>query len=319
VKKWHAVFAALAVALMCAPGTWLRSDVPKTVPHEISVVQIAGPQATDMPGWELAGIWQYDADSTLFGGFSALTTLGPDRLRAFSDRGSRMTFTEPDRPNASAQLNRQFVEPGWEWDLWDIESVTHDPETGTYWLGYEQTHTIHRFTIASKTDGLRDLSKEVDWADNSGIEAMVRLADGRFVILPEHQSEGLLFAGDPVDGGAPETFRIVVPAKGFAVTGAKEMPDGRLLVLMRKVTVSWQIGWPPFESLLAIGDVPQAGGTFAPQIALRVDNVLPRDNYEGLAVRERADGRVDVWIIADDNFSVFQRNLLAKLIFAPAP
>lgn len=304
---------------MCAPGTWLRSDVSKTVPDEITLVQIAGPQVTGSAGWELAGIWQYDADSTRFGGFSALTALGPGKLRAFSDRGYRMTLTEPDRPDASAQLNRQFVEPGKEWDLWDIESVTRDPATGTYWLGYEQTHTIHRFTIASKADGLRDLGKEVDWPDNSGIEAMVRLDDGRFVLLPEHQGEGLLFAGDPVDGGKPQTFRITVPAKGFAITGAKQLPDGRLLVLMRKVTLSWQIGWPPFESLLAIGDVPKAGGVFAPQIALRLDNVLPRDNYEGLAVREREDGRIDVWIIADDNFSVFQRNLLAKLIFEPEP
>lgn len=312
------LIAALAVALMCAPGTWLRTDVPKTVPDKINVVQVAGPQATDVPGWALAGIWHYTANSTRFGGFSALLALHEGQLRAFTDRGFRMTMTEPDRPDAKAQLNRQLVEPGRGWDLWDIEAATRDPESGLYWLGYENLHAIHRFTVANEADGLRDLSGEVDWPINSGIEAMVRLTDGRFVVLPEGQPRGLLFAKDPVEGGAPATFAITSPADGYVITGGKELPDGRLMVLMRRLVWPSPRAWPPFGSLLAIGDVPEADGAFAPQITLRLEGVLPRDNYEGLALRERADGRVDVWIISDDNFSVFQSTLLAKLIFDPA-
>ena len=53
-------------------------------------------------------------------------------------------------------------------------------------------------------------------------------------------------------------------------------------------------------------------------IALDLATVVPRENYEGLALRERADGAVDVWLISDDNMSVMQRTLLAKLRFDPS-
>jgi hypothetical protein len=309
--------AALAVALLCAPGTWLRSDYVREVPKQIDVVQLLGSGATGTPGWERAGVWEYDAQSMRFGGFSALLALGPGTLRAFSDRGYRFTLTEPDLGGGTRRLNRQFVVPGRERELRDIEAATRAPGTGTYWLAYEQTHLIHRFTIASKADGVRDLTGEVDWPDNAGIEAMVRLADGRFVILPERASEGLVFARDPVAGDAPAVFAFRSPAAGYAPTDLAQLPDGRLMVLMRKLVWPSRATWPPFSALLAIGDPPQAGGSFAPAIALPLDPVLPRENYEGLALRQRADGRIDVWVIADDNLSAFQRSLLAKLVFDP--
>lgn len=307
---------------MVAPGTWLRSEVSPDPPDEIGVTQIAGPSATSAAQWELAGIWHYRGEGLSFGGFSALLALKGDRLRAFSDRGYRLTVTEPDvampaSEGAPLGVRMQAVAVGWRNDLWDIEAATRDSRTGAYWLGYEHRHAIHRFTITSEADGVRSLYGEVDWPDNSGIEAMVRLDDGRFVVLPEGQRRGLLFAGDPVDGSAAEAFDIISPADGYVITGAKQLPDGRLLVLMRRLVWPSRQAWPPFASLLAIGDVPEAGGVFAPQITLPLKGVLPPDNYEGLALRERADGRVDVWIISDDNLSVFQRTLLAKLIYAP--
>lgn len=317
MRSKRRLIAALAVALMCAPGTWLRSDVPRGLPSDIAVTAVAGPRALGNSDWELGGVWQYQANSLRFGGFSALLALGSGRLRTFSDRGFRMIMTEPDREAPRQGMNRQLVEPGREWDLWDIEAATRNPANGDYWLGYEHRHAIHRFTAASIPDGVRDLREEVDWPSNSGIEAMVRLEDGRFVVLPEGQPRGLLFAQDPVEGGTPATFTITSPAKGYVITGAKQLPDGRLMVLMRRLVWPSPRAWPPFASLLAIGELPSAGGAFAPDVALRLEGVLPRDNYEGLALRERADGRIDVWIISDDNFSVFQRTLLAKLIYTP--
>lgn len=323
------VIAALGVAVMCAPGTWLRTDLPRSPPSEIAVAQVSGPRAlpdTGVPDadWALAGIWHYQADSLLFGGFSALLALEGDRLRAFSDRGYRFTLLLPDRadsaePGPATGVAVQQVEQGRAMDLWDIEASTRDPATGMYWLGFENYHAIQRFTKDDQPAGLRDLNKAVDWPKNSGIEAMVRLADGRFVVLPEGRRRGLLFAGDPVDGAAAQTFRIALPGEGFAITAAKQLPDGRLLVVLRKLVRPGPDAWPPFGSALAIGEVPRAGGVFAPAITLRLDDVLPRENYEGLAVRPRKNGRLDVWIIADDNVSLFQRSLLAKLIFSPEP
>lgn len=311
------LLAALAVALMCAPGTFLRTEIPTRPPRDIMRVQVQGEGPAPAPGWEVAGVWQFRAESLLFGGFSALLALNDHTLRAFSDRGARFTLTEPDRPaprpDSRPDVVRQLVAPGDANNLWDIESATRDPVSRKYWLGYEGHHTIHRFTVASATDGKRDLTAEVDWRDNSGAEAMVRLADGRFLVLPEGEDYGLIYPGDPVEGADPQRFAFRNPAPGFSATDVAQLPDGRLLLLLRDL--AW--GYPIFTSRLAIGTVPDTAGVFAPQIVMSLDPTIPRENYEGLAVRPRADGRIDVWVISDDNQSVMQRTLLAKLIFDP--
>ncbi len=292
----------------------MRTPLPNTAPRDVAVTRLQGPGLTGTPGWDIAGVWEYDAESLMFGGYSALLALSGDRLRAFTDRAFRMTLIAPDEDDPQERIDRQLVAREDANHLWDIESATRDPATGRYWLGYENRHTIHRFTREGIIDGKRDLTGEVDWGDNGGAEAMTRLADGRFVILPEGGREGVIFAYDPVEGAPMQRFAFRNPAPGFAATDMAQLPDGRLLVLMRDVV--W--AWPAFTSLIAIGPPPQAGGVFAPEKVLQLDPAIPRENYEGLTLRPRADGRIDVWLISDDNLSVMQRTLLVKLIFDPA-
>ncbi|WP_252259485.1 esterase-like activity of phytase family protein [Erythrobacter aurantius] len=314
------MFAALAVAALCAPGTWLRTEVPREVPRDIVMARIAGAAQTPLPDWRVEGVWQYSTGpSRKFGGYSALFTLGDKNLRAFSDRGYRFTFPTPDTPDqdpAARVISLQaLAEEPLNWLLWDIESATRDPATGDYWLGYEYTHAIHRFTIASVPDGVRMLGEEVEWSKNSGLEAMLRLSDGRFIAIPEGRSYAMIWAGDPIEGGKARRIPFENPAESYAVTDMAQLPDGRVLLLMRNLV--W--GLPPFAGLLAIADPPQPGSTEAwvPRVVLRFDGVLPPENYEGLAVREQDDGTIAVWIISDDNVSVFQRTLVAKLVFDP--
>lgn len=313
------MIAALAVAVLCAPGTWLRTPVPNTMPKIVKLEQVADAGETGVPGWRVAGVWNYDAQSRYFGGFSGLLALSNNTLRAFSDRGTRFTFIEPDRPGAATDetsVAYQVVEQRLADELWDIEAATRDPAAGTYWLAYESHHAIHRFTVASKGNGVRELVDEVDWPVNSGAEGLSRLADGRFVLMVEGQQEALLYPSDPVEGGEPAILRWRNPDPDFVVTDIAQLPDGRVLLLMRNL--AW--GLPPFESLIAIANKPElgSGAPWKPQIALRLEGIVPRENYEGLALRERSDGQVDVWVIADDNFSVMQRNLLVKLILNPS-
>jgi hypothetical protein len=320
MRSRRRVIAALALALACAPGTWLRTPVPDAMPSDITLTPILGPHATDTPGWSLGGVWQYSAQSRYFGGFSAILALYDHKLRAFSDRGTRFTFVEPDQPEAAdgdLSVVYQAVEDAYSNDLWDIEAATRDPATGDYWLSYENYHAIHRFSQASERKGVRVLDDEVDWPVNGGAEAMVRLADGRFVIIPEGRDEALIFASDPVEH--PEAARTIVwqvPAPGYVVTDMAQLPDGRLLMLLRDL----ELAYPPFVSLLAIADPPPKGGAeaWSGKVVFALDGVVPRENYEGLTLREEEDGKVAVWVIADDNQSVQQRTLLVKLLFDPA-
>jgi hypothetical protein len=311
------LIAALAVALLCAPGTWLRSTEGSSGDASVAATAIISAQAIAVPGWTVEGVWDLASSAPQFGGFSALLDLGETGFAMFSDRGWRIDLTAPGDPHVSARLHRVFADQTGHRLFFDIEAATRDPITGRIWLASENNHAIHRFTADGSADGRRAFSGMTAWGRNSGIEAMARLDDGRFIILPERADRGLIFASDPVEGGAPATFRITVPAKGYAITDAAALPDGRLMVLLRKVLSPLRDGWPPFASMIAIGTVPQAGGTFAPEAVLPLAGLLPPENYEGLALRPRADGTIEVWLIADDNLSIFQRTILAKLVFAP--
>lgn len=316
---------AVLLAIALAPGTFVRSQTPSEPPVDVALEQIAEASAVQEPGWRVEGVWEYSAQHLLFGGFSALLAMNNHHLTAFSDRGARMRFVEPDRPqpkpragdrhNRARYVVRQLVDRKYARELWDIESATRDPATGAYWLGFENVHAFHRFTNASAADGVRIIDKEVDWSVNSGAEAMVRLADGRFLVIPESGGQALLYPRDPIAGDAPETLTYISPQKGFGITDVKQMPDGRLLILLRSVV--W--GIPPFEARIAIADLPGADEPqeLAPRFVLDLTRAVPPENYEGLAFRDRGDGTLDVWIISDDNRALMQRTLLAKLVLDP--
>lgn len=311
--------AALALLVLVAPGTWLRSELSDSLPTDIKIERVAGESATPAPGWRVGGVWHYSAQNRYFGGFSALMTLRDGRLRAFTDRGMRYTFMEPDfdgPPLGKKPVVRQLVEPELMWDLWDIESATRDPATGDYWLGYESLHAVHRFSVASEGTGLYRFPPELGWGANSGAEAMERLADGRFLVIGEGQAEALVYPGDPVEGAEPARIPFAVPEPDYVVTDIAQLPDGRILFLMRAVV--W--GFPPFASLIAIGELPEVGAQdpWRPEVQLYFEGVVPQDNYEAIAVRPLDDGTIAVWVMADDNFSIQQRTLLAKLLYDPA-
>ena len=311
------IVAAALLALALAPGTWWRTPVSWRPPGNVAIEQISGPHANSPPGWEVAGVWRYEARSLLFGGYSALLALPDGRLEAFSDRGGRFLFAVPDGARSDYEITRAALFQGYENALVDIEAATRDAMSGAYWLSFENTDGIHRFAIDHSATGVRPIAgRKLGWSANSGAEAMVRLADGRFVLLPEGDGTALLFPGDPIDNPDFAAVAYVPPIAGYATTDMAQLPDGRLLVLLRNLDFS--LGIPPFASAIAIADPPRAGEKFAPRPLLDLDRILPRENYEGVALHPRDDGRIDVWLISDDNMSIFQRTLVAKLILDPA-
>lgn len=300
--------AAIVLVLLALPAIWLRT--PVTLGDADDLRLLALPYAEGDEG-ELAvtGLWEVTSQDLIFGGYSALLVGDDGTMTAFSDRGRFLGFSNPDRLPAPATIGVQLPDPGMEQRLWDIEAATQDRATGQFWLGFEGEHAIQRYTAGGEAAG-HVLLPDMDWPLNGGMESLVRLADGRFVALPENQPRLYYFADDPVRGGNPTSVAVRWPEAGYSPTDAVQLPDGRLLVLMRRVV--W--GLPPtFDSILVVGALPEMGESWQPELALTLHELLPRENYEGMDLVALADGGADIWIISDDNFSAFQRTLLVRL------
>ncbi len=275
--------------------------------------------SADWPaGLTVEGIWQIESGDALFGGFSALL-LEAGEARAFSDLGEELRFTLPGRqPTRSARMTALSPPARLAWSRSDIEAAVRDGERGHIWLAYEQVHALRR--LDPVTGEIRSLHLRAmrEWPGNSGAEAMVRLADGRFLLLGERNARGLIFPGDPLNRKPPLRFTIAWPP-GWHPVDAVLVPDGRVLVLMRRLIRSG--GWPPFRSMLMTADPREIAGdaTWRPHTLVRLNPALPFENYEALALepndKSDADGgdTLTIWLMSDDNMSIFQCTLLARL------
>lgn len=308
--------------------TWAQGKPPPQPTYPLNLQVTAEPlppprETARLGAFRLEKIWRLRSRSIRFGGYSALLAMPRGRWVAISDSGALLRFTPPDRAGPGPSARGLVLSPG-NRDFNDVESATHDPVTGRFWLGLEGRNQIVRVGADFRMSAAIKPAAMRDWGNNTGPESLVRLADGRFLTVREIPKRifagtgnpGLLFPEDPISGAQPIRFTFDGPPN-FAVTDMAQMPDGRVLILMRRLI------WPfpmRFASRIAIGD-PRAireGGTWHVKEVARLASVLPIDNMEGMTVEPRGDGRLGVWLISDDNHADYQRTLLWRLSVDPA-
>lgn len=303
--------------MLLAP-IWLRTAPVTAPPEDLRIVQASPALPARVGGFTRTGLWQLSSPSLEFGGYSALLALQGGYLRLFSDRGTRLTLAIADGRPARPKGRRVHARV---WDMGpfshfnpDIESATRDPATGDYWLGFEGFNAIARYDVASTLIAARQPPEMRHWPVNGGAEAMVRLADGRFLVLPEQGGPGLLFPGDPTGEVAGQTFSFRLPDP-YHATDIAALPDGRVLVLARGL--KW--GRPPFTARLYLGDLADLvpGREWPLRKVLDLDALLPRENWEGLYALPQEDGSLVMWLVSDDNRALLQRTLLARLEWRP--
>jgi hypothetical protein len=258
------------------------------------------------------GAWWLTSNDARVGGVSALHVEGGEAM-AMSDAGWRIRFPLPSG-SGTVRAEVAMVEdgPGPLGDKAnrDIESLVVHRDMA--WIGYEQSNAIWRYDrrrfeprASAEPRAMRE------WSDNAGPEAMVRLKDGRFLVFAEGEggdSEALLFAGDPAQVGTPAMRLRYRPPRGYRLTDAATLPDGRLVLLNRTVGL-----FAGFTARLVIAALPPLadraliGGS---EIAA-FEGRVTRDNFEALTVTREA-GRTILWIASDDNYNPIQRTLLMK-------
>ena len=260
--------------------------------------------------------WELGSRNEEFGGFSALAALPDGRFIGVSDAGTLIGFgltsdDRTDRPFISPLPDSQA--PGLTYADRDSEGMTYDAGSGQFWVSYEAKHAIRRFSRSfARRTGYVSLAGKRRWPANKGFEALTRLPDGRFVAIGENLENGLhdgfLFSGDPVETGTVKSAFEYRPPPGFRVTDMSVLPDGRVIVLNRRV------GFPTgFSAKITVlepsifGNRSIAEGT----VIATLSAPLLIDNMEGIAVSPDGPDTL-IWLISDDNFSAFQRTLLMK-------
>lgn len=319
------LLATLLLLLAAYGVTFWRSPVPKPSfdPRVAFDDLMPALRREGLPGAmgavELVGAWQMRSANRDFGSYSALGALPDGQLLAISDKNGVLRFDPPGRHGPERTAIRPLFSgnPFIAKHEADAEALAIDPATGDVWAAFEGNAVFVRFAPDFSTYAKVSAPVLEQWPENSGPEAMTRLADGRFVAMVEDSTSlfhpdrhpVLLYPAAPQPGEVPMRLAVEMPS-GFRPTDAGQLPDGRLLVLGRKVTLT---GFHCILAVLYPGTFAAGAVVTAHEVA-RIDDPRLRDNYEGLAVRRNADGSVTLWLISDDNLSSwFQRTLLLEL------
>lgn len=266
----------------------------------------------------LGGV-QIESGARAFGGFSAMRVDG-ERITLLSDGGHVVRFLLDGEMRASdVAFGELFDGPGTGWfkSDRDSESLTWDPATGKYWIGFEQSNSIWRYNANGVAEARLAPIAMVRWDSNGGPEAMTRLKSGDFIVISETSRvpgnrsarAAVLFRGDPTNARTPVIQFGYRPPAGYDPTDIAELPDGRLLVLNRRLNL------PPSlftAKLVVIERVPIANGVVLEGREIATfDRPLLRDNFEALAVTQEG-GATIIWIASDDNRQWFEKSLVLK-------
>lgn len=310
-----------------APSVWLSEGEPEQdLTPRLSYERLEVQQSNIGNGVSIVSAFELSSPNSHFGSYSALALLPNNMLFTASDQGAYLRFSTAKLLRAKQQEEGEIPSPKFarlageeETDktLVDIEAITADHGRGLLWFAYEGTNVIER--RRSDLNGAKRVEPAAisDFSSNSGPEAMVRLKNGRFILLSEgHDSSvpthpAVYFDSDPVGGavGVPFLFQ---PIPEYRPVDMAQLPDGRVLILHRRVIPGFI---PSLASKIMIADPAEiaAGQTWYGKELAAIASPNPSDNYEGIAVYMRKDGAIGIWLITDDNQSRFQRTLLLNL------
>lgn len=315
-------FLIIAVALGLAPGTFVRTNFAPLADAPIAFVAIETRKGIEGP-LTVENVWQIRSDHPDIGGYSGFVAQGDGLFFAGSDRGRFLDFEFAD-DGARGVVNRQGYLP-WRSPaqpfLTDLEALTSDPKTGALWAAYEHGNVIDRINPNGSVTRARP--KEISsWSSNSGPETLLRLADGRFLVLGEapeptggrRDRPGVLYSGDPVEGADAILFRYKSTPR-YSPVDAAQVPGGDVLILERRV--QYRLPDAEFDARIVRAD-PGAiveGEQWSGTVVQTFSGEMFGENFEGLDFVPDNDNPKAGWLymIADNNLSVFQRTLLVKL------
>ena len=260
------------------------------------------------------------SDDPRFGGFSGLLIESDGRrLTAVSDKGFWLSATlRYDRRGFLAGIGDATIEPFLDEAGKIVTRKTQADAEGLARTGgrpvvsFERRHRIATYeTVGGKPIMERLLPRRQTRGKsirrNKGIEALTSLAGGRLLALMEGEDSGPPdLPGWVIDG--PAWYPLIYPRRGmYRPTGAATLPSGDVLVLERRATLvgglAARIVRVPERSI-------RPGGRIVGTDIAVIDLPLTVENYEGIATRDGPGGKSLIYLISDDNYTIFLRTLL---------
>lgn len=186
---------------------------------------------------------------------------------------------------------------------------------GDVYVSFEGNHRVWRYPFG--TSGLSakptavPTPKDLQNApNNSGLEAITVLKDGRLLAITEEYLDGNGNIKGWLMGPNGQTpvdllFRQRAP---FDFTDVRQLPGGDILTLERRFN---RIGGVGFEMRRFPEASLKPGAPIDGSVVADVAMNFNIDNMEGLSVRTGTEGETLLYVISDDNFnSPLQQNLL---------
>lgn len=317
---------ALACALAVLAIGGVRTIYPSNS-QDISLRPLAlnpdNPAQKQVGALEFVAAWELRSRNENFGGISALVAIANDRFVGIGDAGTFIRFDLTD----DGRIDRTTIAPlpnlhgpNTSYKDRDSEGLVYDPDSGQYWVSFEGKHAIRRYdaSFGGETGIVRPPEMQ-HLPRNKGAESILRLKDGRFIVIAENLDgdvhQAFLFSGDPVESGSritPFQFR---PPTGYRVTDAVQLPDGRIAILQR--AIAFPARFTAKVSLLNPKSI-RANGVASANVIASLAPPLRVDNMEGIAVTSDGDS-IFLWLISDNNFTLFQRTILMKFRLPDQP
>ena len=267
----------------------------------------------------LAGFSLTSPDSR-FGGISSIQIQKDGNLLwAISDRGTWMKFLLSHRNGKLTEVRLESINAlqmpdneKWHQHNLDAEASAYiDPRT--LLISFERVNRLLAYKFTERgIEGFPRLyprPKGLALAPRTGgPEAMTRLCDGRFFILSEKTDSNETNHVGWVGSKKKWQMFKYRPRKGYNPTGATTLPDCRILLTIRRfnfTSFSWGFALlhPSNINSRKILEDSDSSIFFDPNIS---------ENFEAIAARRGGDGDTYVYVMADDNFSIFQSTLLLQ-------
>ena len=304
---------ALLAALGCTPrSTSGAQDITAS-----ALFTADTPRPASVGELELVGAFELRSGDADFGGISAARLDGA-RLYLLSDRS---TLFEVEWPDAAVSdqgfelpvaAKRRLTTAGGR--PLDAEALVLGGR-GDVLVGDETEGRVFSFARGTTTPKGKPIRLPSAFAEagagNQGLETLARLPDGGLLAIVEGATAADGSHAVAVLDEAGTRTLAYRAGDGFQVTDADVAADW-LIVLERRLSLIG--GWHSRIVAVALGELQseELGPIAGHELAVIAGPILG-ENYEGLATRVESDGSIGMLIVADSNFSSFQRTQMLTL------